>query len=67
MNPKYFRIQLPGHQKISTCPWCENINNHLTGNTCQHVAKVTKKHIVYYYWGIRPLTGVPHESHLPHR
>lgn len=55
MNPKYWREQVVDGK--SSCPWCENINNHrATATCCDHVAKVQSNGTVLYYWGIRPLT-----------
>lgn len=38
----------------TTCPVCGQVNMHVTGKNCGHVAKVTAKHIVFYWWGCRP-------------
>ncbi len=55
MNPKYWRVKVKDHKSI--CPWCNPIreNNHITGDVCEHVAKLTNKGIVFYFWGFRPI------------
>lgn len=53
MNPKYWRVEVKDHK--TTCPWCNRVNDHITGNVCEHVEKVTSKGIVFYYWGFRPV------------
>lgn len=54
MNPKYWRTQLDLDGR-TVCPWCGRVNHHKTGQCCEHVAKVTVKGVVFYYWGIRPV------------
>ena len=46
---KYLRIKM-SEDKKSICPkWdCAILNDHVTGQVCRHVQKVTKKGIVYY-------------------
>ena len=53
MNPKFWRTELSNNR--TTCPWCAANNDHATGNVCEHVAKVTVKGVVFYYWGFRPV------------
>ena len=53
MIPKFYRTELR-KDRTTVCPWCETVNQHKTGNDCGHVAKITKKGIVFYYWGFRP-------------
>jgi hypothetical protein len=51
-----FHISKIGDNGTSVCPNCGALNKHTTGNDCGHVAKITAKGMVYYYWGFRPLT-----------
>lgn len=52
--PKYYRTQI-ADDHTSTCPWCGQKNDHIrTATLCPHVAKVSSKGIVFYYWGFRP-------------
>ncbi len=55
MNPKYWRVKVQDHK--TTCPWCNpvRVNDHITGNVCKHVAKVTIKGIAFYFWGYREI------------
>lgn len=50
---KYYRVNLDSNRQ-TTCPVCGKINRHVTGQDCGHVAKVTAKGVVWYYWGFRP-------------
>lgn len=54
MNPKYWRTQIRA-DGTSVCPWCERVNIHRTGDTCEHCYKLTAAGVVFYYWGIRPI------------
>lgn len=54
-TPKFYRSQI-SPDGTSKCPWCGNVNKHNTGNVCEHVAKLTNKGVVFFYWGTRPLT-----------
>ena len=43
---KFIKIKVQNFKSI--CPVCGQMNDHLTGNVCKHVKKVTVKHIVFY-------------------
>lgn len=53
MTQKFYRVELNG-AATSVCPVCGTTNQHLTGKDCGHVAKITAKGVVFYFWGFRP-------------
>ena len=54
---KYWRTQIVNGKSI--CPWCnpKRENNHITGDVCEHVDKVTVKGVVFYFWNYRPVNN----------
>lgn len=56
--PKFYRVERKAGEKTTVCPNCGAINEHTTGKDCGHVAKITAKGVVVYYWGFRPIRSV---------
>jgi len=44
---KYIKIKMCENKK-TTCPICKRVNNHLYGNCCAHVDRVTVNRVVFY-------------------
>jgi hypothetical protein len=42
-------IRIPLVDFITTCPHCKKTNDHRTGEVCEHLSKVTAKHIAFYF------------------
>lgn len=53
MKSKFYRTEIKS-DKTSVCPVCGATNKHVTGKDCGHVAKITAKGVVFYFWGFRP-------------
>ena len=54
MGNKFFKVQLKD-DKTSRCPFCDRVNNHVTGDVCEHVFKLTAKGVVFFFRNFKPL------------